>query len=122
MGLAFDEMSSKVIAAAIEVHKRLGPGFLESVYEEALKLELTKRSIGYEAQKQVRVLYDGQPVGSHVLDLFVAGCLVVELKAVKAFEDVHYAQLRAYLRATGAKVGLLLNFNDATLGIKRIVG
>lgn len=120
-GIEFEDGSKKVIAAAIEVHKRLGPGFLESVYEHALCVELTKRRILFEAQKQIVVFYDGQIVGNHILDIVVEDDLVVELKAVKGLEDVHYAQVRSYLRATGAKVGLLLNFNSATLTIKRIV-
>lgn len=117
--IEFDETSSKVIAAAIEVHKRLGPGFIESVYEQALKLEMSKRGIKFESQKLIQILYDGKVIGSHILDLIVEEFLVVELKAVKALEDVHHAQLRSYLRATGCKVGLLLNFNSATLAVKR---
>jgi len=120
-GIEFDDGSKEVIAAAIEVHKRLGPGFLESVYEQALRIELAKRRIVFEGQKQITVFYDGRIVGNHVLDIMVGDNLVLELKAVKAFEEIHYAQLRSYLRATGAKVGLLLNFNSATLTIKRIV-
>jgi GxxExxY protein len=121
VGIVFDEVSGKVIAAAIEVHKQLGPGFLECVYEQALKKELSKRGIAFECQKQIDVLYDGDVVGIHVLDLFVEGKLVVELKAVKALEDIHHAQVRSYLRATGVKVGLLLNFNSPTVTVKRIV-
>ena len=121
MGLVFDEISGKVIAAALEVHKRLGPGFVEDVYEQALKLELEKRNIGFEAQKRIEVLYDGHIVGNHVLDLLVEKCLIVELKAVKALDDVHFAQLRSYFKATNIKIGLLMNFNCSTLIIKRIV-
>jgi GxxExxY protein len=121
MGYEFDDMSGKVIAAAINVHRQLGPGFLETVYEQALKLELAKQGLAYESQKQVQVLYDGEVVGTHVLDLLVENQVVVELKAVKAFEDVHYAQLRSYLRATRMKVGLLLNFNSPRLLVKRVV-
>ena len=120
-GLLLEELSGRVIGAAIDVHKQLGPGFVESVYEQALKLELTKRGVAFEAQKQIRVTYDGQVVGVHVLDLVVAGCVVVELKAVGGLEAIHYAQLRSYLRATGAKVGLLMNFNSAILVVKRVV-
>ena len=118
---AFDKLSSQVIAAAIEVHKRLGPGFLESIYEEALWLELFDRGIPFESQKRITVFYGDRPVGDHVLDLLVAGRLVVELKAVKQLEDIFYAQVRSYLRATGVEVGLLLNFSSRTLDIKRIV-
>jgi GxxExxY protein len=117
----FDDLSNSVIGAAVHVHKQLGPGFMETVYEEALRIEMRRRGIAFESQKQIPVLYDGQVVGNHVLDLLVEGLLVVELKAVKALEDVHFAQLRSYLRATGAKVGLLLNFNSPTLVVKRVV-
>ena len=121
MGFAFDELSSKVIAAAIAVHKALGPGFLESVYENAFKIELAARGIPFESQKQVEVSYKGQALGNHVLDLLVEDALVVELKAISRLEDVHFAQLRSYLRATGAKVGLLMNFNSPKLEVKRMV-
>ncbi len=121
MGIVFDELSSSVISAAIQVHKKLGPGFLETVYEQALRLELTKRGISFVAQAPIQVLYGGQVVGNHVLDLLVDGKLVVELKAVSALEDIHFAQLRSYLRATDIKIGLLLNFNSPTLAVKRIM-
>lgn len=118
--LLFDGLSNKVIGAAIEVHKYLGPGFMESVYEQSLKIELTKRSINFEAQKQILVTYEDQIVGTHILDLLVEGCLVIELKAVNALADIHFAQVRSYLRAANANVGLLLNFNSTTLVVKRI--
>lgn len=115
-----EKLTGEVIAAAMEVHKKLGPGFMESLYEQALKLELTKRQIAFSFQHRVEVSYDGQVIGLHVLDLVVEGKLIVELKAVESLERVHYAQLRSYLRATGIKVGLLLNFNSSMLAIKRI--
>ena len=121
MGFVFDELSNRVIAAAIEVHKRLGPGFLESVYEQALRLELAERGIPFEPQKEIRVLYGGKLVGTHVLHMLVAGVLVVELKALERFEDIHFAQVKSYLRASGAKVGLLMNFNSTQLSVKRVV-
>ncbi|MDO8585669.1 MAG: GxxExxY protein [Armatimonadota bacterium] len=119
-GIVFDELSNRVIGAAVEVHKQLGPGFMETIYEQALKIELTKRMIAFESQKQIRVRYESQVTGNHTLDLVVEGQPIVELKAVKALEDVHYAQLRSYLRAMGLSVGLLLNFNSPTLIIKRV--
>ena len=119
--LDFEDGTREIIAAAIEVHKRLGPGFMETLYEQALKIELTKRDVPFVAQHRITVLYDGEAIGNHVLDLLIDDCLVVELKAVKALEDVHFAQVKSYLRATGMKVGLLLNFNSVTLIVKRIV-
>ena len=121
MGRDFEELSGRVIAAAVDVHKALGPGFLEAVYEQALRIELAACGLAFESQKKLEVRYADQVVGVHVLDLLVEGQLVVELKAIKAFEEVHYAQLRSYLRASGARVGLLLNFSTPTLAIKRVV-
>ena len=121
MGRSFDNLSGNVIAAAIEVHKRLGPGFLESIYERALCLELSDRGIPFEAQKSIHILYGERLVGDHMLDLLVDCKLVVELKAVKALEDIHFAQVKSYLHATGLKVGLLMNFNSRILDTRRVV-
>jgi GxxExxY protein len=117
----FEELSKKIIGAAIEVHRELGPGFLESIYEQALKLELTEHNIHFDSQKDVRIKYLGVEVGQHRLDLIIENQIVVELKAVKELTDVCFAQLRSYLKATGLKVGLLFNFNKPTLEIKRVV-
>jgi GxxExxY protein len=121
MGRVFDDLSSEVIAAAIQVHRQLGPGFLEGVYEQAPRIELGKRGIPFECQKEILVSYEGQVVGRHVLDLLVGNSLVVELKAVARFEPVHLAQCKSYLRAVGSNVGLLLNFGDTTLDVRRVV-
>jgi len=118
---AFDLLSEKIIGAAIKVHRELGPGFLESIYEEALKVELSKSKIKYETQKEIKIKYRDVDVGSHRLDMIVENQVILELKATKDFMDVHYAQLRSYLKATGFKVGLLLNFAKPTVEIKRIV-
>ena len=117
----FENLSKKIIGAAIEVHWELGPGFLEKIYEEALKLELRKQDLEFEYQKEITVEYLGVVVGTHRLDLIVEDNIMIELKAVKEFEDIHYAQLRSYLKATDMKVGLLLNFAKPTLEIKCIV-
>ncbi len=121
MGHQFEPLSAQIIEAAIAVHRALGPGFLESIYHEALRVALRQRGIPHENQKHVRIMFEGVEVGVHYLDLLVDGQIVVELKAVKALEAVHFAQVRSYLRATGLRVGLLLNFNDSTLVVKRIV-
>jgi GxxExxY protein len=99
----------------------LGPGFREEVYENALCLELEQRSIRYERQVEFPVHYLGRLVGDHQLDLVIQRTLVVELKAVFKLAEVHQAQLLAYLRAADLRVGLLLNFGEVPLGIKRIV-
>ena len=107
----FDELSSRVIGAAIEVHRELGPGFLESIYEEALKVELLEHKIKYDCQKEIEIEYLGVIVGLHRLDLLIENEIIVELKTVKDLADIHFAQLRSYLKATNIKVGLLLNFS-----------
>jgi GxxExxY protein len=117
----FEGLSRKIIGAAIEAHTALGPGFLENIYEEALKLELSEHKLNFETQKEIQIEYLGVAIGIHRLDLVVENQIIVELKAVKEFTDVHYAQLRSYLKATGLKVGLLLNFAKPTLEIKRVV-
>ena len=121
MGHEFESLSGLVIEAALDVHRELGPGFLESVYESTLCVALRQRGIVYEAQKETTVFFASEEVGTHRLDLLVESDLIVELKAVKALEDIHYAQLRSYLKATRCSVGLLLNFNAPKLVIKRVV-
>ena len=117
----FEELSKKIIGAAIEVHRALGPGFLESIYEEALKVEFAEHGLHYDAQKEIQIKYLGVEVGLHRLDLLIEKQIIVELKAVKEFTEIHFAQLRSYLKATGLKVGLLFNFSKPTLEIKRVV-
>lgn len=119
-----DELASRVIGAAIEVHRVLGPGFLESVYEAALCAELEQRSIAYARQAVVEVGYKGRPVGESRLDLLVERRLIVELKAIDALAPIHMAQVLSYLRATGIHLALLINFNVPRLrdgGIKRVI-
>ena len=117
-----DELAKTVVDACIEVHKALGPGYLESVYEEALVKELTLREISFERQKAINVNYKGEPVGQARLDLLVDKLLVVELKAVESLAPIHTAQVISYLKAGTFQLGLLINFNTTLLkhGIKRI--
>jgi GxxExxY protein len=117
----FETLSENIIGAAIKVHKELGPGFLENIYEEALKLELAEAKIYYDSQKEVKIKYLDTEIGTHRLDLIVENQIIVELKASRELSDVHFAQLRSYLKATGLKVGLLINFAKPTIEIKRIV-
>jgi GxxExxY protein len=114
------ELSSRVIEAAIAVHKALGPGFLESVYENALGVELKRAGIRFEQQKLVDILYLGEVVGQHRLDLLVEGVMLVELKAVSALEEVFFAIARSQMRAAGVGEGLILNFATMPLTIKRV--
>jgi len=121
MGHEFEELSGKIIEAAIHVHRELGPGFLEPVYERAMKVALRHRGIVFDSQREVVIMSEGEDVGTHRLDLIVENQIVVELKAVKALEEIHFAQVRSYLKATRLGVGLLLNFNAPKLVIKRVV-
>ncbi len=114
------ELSGRVIEAAIEVHKALGPGFLESFYEEALCIELTHRGIRFERQKAVPITYRGVQIGEHRVDLLVEGVLLLELKAVATIDDVFFAIGRSYLKALGLRDGLILNFAAMPLEIRRI--
>ena len=118
-----DGLARAVIGAAIEVHRILGPGYLESVYEEALALEFSLRQIPFARQKSVSVVYKGHSVGENRLDFLVGGCLIVELKAVEALAPIHQAQVISYLKATGLVLGLLINFNVPILkdGIRRVI-
>jgi GxxExxY protein len=117
----FEDLSRKIIGAAIEVHRALGPGFLENIYEEALKVEFSEHGLSFEAQKEIKIEYLEVVVGQHRLDLVVENKIIVELKAVKELTDIHFAQLRSYLKATGLKIGLLLNFSKPRLEIRRVV-
>jgi GxxExxY protein len=121
MPLELEKLSEAFIGAAIAVHKELGPGFIESIYENSLKIECRDPGILAEFQKEVPVEYHGHPVGTHRIDIIIENQLVIELKAIKALEDVHFAQVRSYLRATKLKHGLLLNFASATLTVKRVL-
>jgi len=118
-----DDLAHRVIGAAIEVHRLLGPGFLESVYEEALCMELELRGIRCARQVPISVTYKGERVGEARLDLLVDHSLVVELKAVESIAPIHWAQVLSYLKATRLRLGLLINFNVSVLqrGIKRVV-
>ena len=114
------ELSGKVIEAAIAVHQALGPGFIEAVYEKALRVELAARGIQFEQQKTIRVLHRGVEVGEHRLDLLVDDCLLVELKAVKEIEDIFFTIGRSQMKAAGIRDGIILNFATMPLTIKRI--
>lgn len=116
----YKELTGKIIGAAIEVHRHLGPGFLESAYEEALCIEFAHQHIGYERQKQLPVFYRGKLISEQRLDLVVEHLIIVELKAINALENIHFAVLRSYLKAAGLNHGLLLNFASVTLTVKRV--
>jgi GxxExxY protein len=118
-----DELAHRVIGAAIEVHKLLGPGFLESVYEEALAYEFELRDIPFERQHPITLHYKTKNVGDSRLDFLVGGELVVELKAVEAIYPIFPAKVIHYLKISGLELGIIINFHVVQLrdGIKRIV-
>ena len=117
-------VSGQVIGAAIEVHRLLGPGLLESAYEWALERELVLRGLRVERQKAVPLKYKGVPLGDGFrIDLLVQDELIVEIKAVERIQPIHQAQLLTYLRLTDLHLGLLINFNEKTIkeGVRRVV-
>jgi GxxExxY protein len=118
-----EQLVFDIIGAALRVHSRLGPGLLESIYRDALVVELEALGLSCEPERSAETKYRGRRLRRHRMDLVVASVVIVECKAVTCFAPVHSAQLVSYLRASGLRVGLLLNFNDAHLrdGIRRHV-
>jgi len=122
--MGINDLTSEVIGAAIEVHKHLGPGLLESAYEECVCHELGLRKITFERQKQLPISYKQVKLDfSYRLDVVVEGEIILELKSCEKIEDIYKAQLLTYLRLSGLKVGLILNFNVPIMkeGIVRVV-
>ncbi len=122
-GSELDLLARAVIGAAIEVHRQLGPGFLESVYEQALAIEFAERGLSFARQVEIAVNYKGQRVGEGRLDFLVGGLLIIELKAVESLAPIHTAQVLSYLKTTGFQLGLLINFNVPVLkqGLRRVI-
>lgn len=120
---SLNSVTERIIGCAIEVHRHLGPGLLESIYESALCHEFDVSGLQYQRQVPVPVLYKGVKLGEHRLDLLVENDVIVELKAVDRMDPVFEAQLLSYLRLTGKRLGLLVNFNVPVLkrGIKRMI-
>ena len=113
------DITHRVIGAAIRVHRALGPGFLEAAYEEALAVEFALSGIQFVRQKTVPLFYKDHQIGEHRLDFLVEERVVIELKAIRALEDIHFAIGRSYLKATNLHDGLLLNFATIPLTVKR---
>jgi GxxExxY protein len=126
-GLTYDgpqaALTHRIIGCAIEVHRHLGPGLLESIYEMAMAIELEEQALAFDRQMRVPLHYKGRLVSEHRIDLVIENAVVVEVKSIKRFEEIHVAQLLTYLRITGIRVGLLLNFNTVVIknGIRRVV-
>jgi GxxExxY protein len=120
MKLQNKALTERIIAAAIRVHRELGPGFLESMYEEALAIEFAAAGISFERQKLLPVFYHEHLVGEHRLDFLVEQKVILELKAISALEDIHFAIVRSYLKAANLSNALLLNFATPRLTVKRV--
>jgi GxxExxY protein len=110
-----------IIGAAMEVHRELGPGFLETIYQRGMENELRRRGMPFESQRRIQIRYKGEALGEHVLDLVVERRVVVELKAVKELTDQHLAQTLSYVKAANLPLGLLINFAKRSLQHRRIV-
>ncbi len=120
---SLNEITEKIIGCAIEVHRNLGPGLLESIYEKAICYELSENNLSFKQQVEIPILYKGLSLGNYRLDLLIEDSIIVELKAVDRIEAVFEAQLLTYLKITNKQLGLLINFNQPLLknGIKRII-
>jgi len=116
-----NELTHRIIGCAMRVSNTLGTGFLEKVYENALVIEMRKTGLVVEQQKRLLVYYDGQVVGDYTADIVVNDCILLELKAAKAIDSAHEAQLLNYLKTTGLHIGLIINFGTPRLKIKRMV-
>jgi GxxExxY protein len=113
-------LTDAIISAAIAAHRELGPGFIESVYEQALAVEFALRGIAFVRQKPIPLFYRDHQIGEHRLDFLVEEKIVVELKAIDSLEKVHFAIVRSYLKAGGLADGLILNFSSMPLTVKRV--
>ena len=122
-GILYPELSWQIVGAAIEVHKHIGPGQLESVYQRSMQCELRRRAIAVRAQVPVPMFFKGDRVGDFYADLIVEDAIILELKAVERLQAVHTAQLLSYLSAAGLRLGMLMNFNVPRMvhGVKRVV-
>ena len=117
----YDSLTEEIIGCAYKVSNAIGSGFLEKVYENALAIELADAGLIVETQKPIKVLYREQTVGEYFADMLVENDIIVELKAVKAIENIHFAQCQNYLKATGKKLGLVINFGGEKVKVRRVV-
>jgi len=119
--IIYPDLSYEIMGAIFEVHKELGPGFLESVYEKALVEELLRKGLKVETQKGIHLTYKDKRIGLHRLDLVVDDKVVVELKTAERFSIHHRAQLTSYLKASGYKLGILVNFSKSKVEYQRVL-
>jgi len=119
--IVYSDLSYQIMGAVFEVHKKLGPGFLESVYQKALIEELSGRGMNVETERVIDLIYKDKKTGAHRLDLVIEDKVVVELKTVEGFSIHHKAQLTSYLKASGYKLGILVNFSKAKVEYRRVL-
>lgn len=116
-----NKVTDKIIGIAIEVHKNLGPGFVERIYEQALRYEFGRSRLSFESQRQIKVQYKNIELGFQQIDFLIDNEIVLELKVVNEISDIHIAQLLSYLKTIKRRLGLILNFAKPTLEIKRVI-
>jgi GxxExxY protein len=117
----YSELTGKIIGCAMEVHKILGNGFQEVIYQRALANEMSLQGLSYSREHEMQIFYKGDEIGTRRVDFFVEEKIMVEIKAVKELEDVHLAQAINYLEAYGMEIGLLINFGNTSLQFKRVM-
>jgi GxxExxY protein len=119
-GMKHEDLTQKIIGCAMQVHRTMGNGFQEVIYQRALAIEMQFQGLSFEREKEMDIFYRGENIGTRRVDFFVEGCIMVELKAVIQLEDVHLAQAMNYLEAYGMEIGLLINFGARSLQFKRV--
>ncbi len=119
--IIYKELSYQIIGIAMEIHKELGYGFLEKVYENAFTVLLNDRNVKFEQQKSIEIYFRKVMIGHYIADLVIEEKIIIELKAVSQILDVHKAQLANYLKATGVRLGIIINFGKETLEFERVV-
>jgi GxxExxY protein len=117
----YSELTGKIIGCAMEVHRILGNGFQEVIYQRALAIEMTHQNFSFSREHEMKIFYKGEDIGTRRVDFFVEGKIMVEIKAVPNLEDVHRAQAINYLEAYGLEIGLLINFGNTSLQFKRVM-
>lgn len=117
----YQDLTHRIIGAAMEVHRHLGNGFQEVVYQRALAIEFALQGINYEREKEMPLVYKGHDIGIRRVDFFIDEIIMLEIKAVVRLEDVHLAQAINYLEAYGLEIGLLINFGNTSLQFKRVM-
>jgi len=115
------DLTGKIIKIAISIHKILGPGFVEKVYQRAMYLDLKRSSLNFEREKEIEIRYKNIKLGYEKVDFIIESRVILELKTVSEIQEIHKAQMLSYLKASGCKIGLILNFAKPVLEIKRII-